>query len=184
MVQVDLCAPTIPSQTRVWRLFPGQRYQFRQSFQDQRIGFLDFPGFEFPEGNLTEAADLIPRIARSQDIRELLWRIGPEAAMELNPANVPDLKLASYARAPVTAHRRRLRSALINFFQEAKTGDYVALPELTYLSKIWIGRFTTNERVGVLYDRRYGKVQVPARTIDWIVPFPENIWFLYRSRAH
>jgi hypothetical protein len=52
MVQVDLRAPTIQPGTRVWRLFPGEGYQFLQSFQDQRVGFLDFPGLILPDGNL------------------------------------------------------------------------------------------------------------------------------------
>src|SRR5439155_20332415 len=104
MVQVDLRAPTISAATRVWRLFPGEGYQFLESFRDQRVGFLDFPGLDLPEGNLSDARDLIPRIARTQRIIELL-REAPDSDVELT--------LDEFANARVTQHRLRLRSALI-----------------------------------------------------------------------
>jgi hypothetical protein len=181
-VQVDLLAPTIAPQTRVWRLFPGQSYQFLQSFLEQRIGFLDFPGLQLP-GNLTEANDLIPRIARSQAINDLLRRVGPEAAGNLDLNATADLNLDNFSRAYATGHRNRLRSALINFYQEAKMGDYIVLPEPVYMSTVRVGRITTNRRVSGFYHRRYVNVPIPARTIDWVSSIPEHMISVPLSRS-
>jgi len=150
----------------VWRLFPGEGYQFLQSFQDQRIGFLDFPGLELPRGDLAQAPDLVPRIARSQEIAKRLSEV-PDTDMAFN--------LEDFAAARATAHRTRLRGALIGFYQEARQGDYVVLPEPVYMSRVWVGQFTTNTVVNGHYYRRYGRTPIPARAIDWLANFPENM---------
>lgn len=133
MLSINLRAPTIAPSQRVWRLFPGESYQFLQSFQDQKVGFLDLPGLELPPSGLKLAPDLIARIARVHRIQELL-RDAPDSDLTL--------PLAEFANARVTQARTRLRNALINFYEEAKTGDLVALPEPVHLSRIWIGQFS------------------------------------------
>jgi hypothetical protein len=108
----------------------------------------------------------VPRIARSQEIARLL-REAPDSDTNLN--------LADFTAARVSPHRARLRGALISFYKEAAQGDYIVLPEPVYMSRIWIGRFTTNSIVNGNYYRRYGGAPIPSRTIDWLSNFPENM---------
>ena len=70
MLEVDIRAPSIPRDQRVWRLFPGSGYKFLDAFSQQKVGFLDFPGFEMPKGKLSEVKDLIDRIAKSEKLAE------------------------------------------------------------------------------------------------------------------
>ena len=86
----------------VYSLVKGINSQFLQSFQDQQIGFLDFPGFDLPESNLMQVDDLIPRIARSQKIRELL-RENPENQVELNLNDVSE-NMVSLALSQTLRH--------------------------------------------------------------------------------
>lgn len=173
MVQVDLRAPTIPPQTRIWRLFPGEGYQFLPTFHDQRIGFLDFPGLDIPSGDLNQARDLIPRIARSQAIRDILRTARLQGAT-LNANALPaGIDLVQFEHARVTQYRQRLRSGLINFYQEAKDGDYVILPSPVYMSEVWVGRFPNSRVVPGYYDRRYGRIPIPSRPIAWLATFSE-----------
>jgi len=166
MLQVDLQAPTVSTEHRVWRLFPGEGYQFRESFQEQEVGFLDVPGLELPEGRLARATDILPRIARSQKMLEML-RLTPNAEL--------DLSLADFMDARSTQKRSRLQNALISFFEVAKKDDFVVLPEPVYMSSLWIGQFISDEVVLGYYRRRYGGISVPARQIRWFRSVPENI---------
>jgi len=175
MIEIDLNAPTIPPDQRVWRLFPGSGYQFLEDFREQRVGFLDVPGFEIPEGKFEDAKDLVARVAQSQHIRDFLWSQGPEAK--------PRVPLAEFARSRATQGRTRIANAASNFFEEAKKGDFVVLPEPTFLSTIWVGRFADNRTVKAFFPRRYGKTAVPARNIRWLGSYPENTISTPLSRA-
>jgi hypothetical protein len=177
MVQVDLRAPTIPPQTRVWRLFPGEGYQFLSAFQEQRIGFLDFPDLQLPEGNLIAAPNLAARFLRSLAIRDLLKTMRRDGAnlAAVQSENFAGIGLDQFTRARTTQNRGRLQSAIVNFYQEANMNDYIILPEPVYMSKVWVGRVTTDTVVSGYASRRYGQVPIPSRTIDWISSFPENM---------
>jgi hypothetical protein len=166
MIQVDLRAPTIPNSQRVWRLFPGGGYQFLDSFDEQHVGFLDFPGLELPRGKLADAKDWIPRIAFSLDLKNQLLSDGPEV--------VPDKRLKDFANARATQNRGRLRQAIINFYEVAAKGDFVVLPEPVYLSNIWVGRIASADVTSAYFKRRYGKNKIPARTINWLGKYQEN----------
>src|SRR5438874_9633482 len=43
------------------------------------------------------------------------------------------------------------------------------------MSRVWVGQFTTNTVVNGHYYRRYGRTPIPARAIDWLANFPENM---------
>lgn len=164
MVVIDLNAPTISPAQRVWRLFPGKGYQFQGDFIENGVGYLDFPGLELPEGDLTNANDFIPRIARSQAIKE--------AIRSREPVEFP--RLEEFAAARNTKHRGSLRSAIINFFQEAKAWDLVVLPEPAYNGRIWIGQFTDDDLIRYYHVARFGGYAAPARRLRWYGPFAEN----------
>lgn len=167
-LEIDLQAPTIPNDRRVWRLFPGSGYQFWEDFHEQDVGYLDFPGLELPKNvKLTEAPDLIARIARSQQIKNYLWSNGPEAKL-------PDFDLKKFADARHTQNRGRLRQALINFYEVAAAGDYVILPEPLYLSNVWVGRISSKRIVKGRFPHRYGANSIPARQITWLAKHKEN----------
>lgn len=166
MLQIDIRAPTIPLDQRVWRLFPGSGYQFLETFIDSRAGFLDFPGLELPRGKLQEAKDWIPRIARSQFIASTLRQAGTDAKF--------DAELSKFANARATQNRGRLRSAIINFYGEAKDGDFVVLPEPVFLSKVHVGRLKGNDVTRAHFPRWYGKTSIPARHIEWLGQYRES----------
>jgi hypothetical protein len=163
MLEVDIRAPSIPRDQRVWRLFPGSGYKFLDAFAQQKVGFLDFPGFEFPEGKLSDAKDLIERIAKSEKLAEDL-----RAA-----ARGAKAREASKQKPKATKKRGRNGQAIINFFEVAKPGDFVVLPEPVYLSNVWVGRFAKPEIVDA-FAPRYGDVAIPARAIEWIGKYAEN----------
>jgi hypothetical protein len=165
-VVVDLRAPTIPKDQRVWRLFPGSSYQFLGDFDKQGVGFLDLPGLELPSGSLAEAKDMIARVARSLRIRNLLWDQGPQAKIELN--------LKDFARSRSSQNRTRIANAIVSFYEIAKKGDFVVLPEPKFLSRIWVGRFTGDKPTVGFFQRRYGRTKIPARGIQWMGNFAEN----------
>lgn len=166
MLTVDLNAPTIPLDQRVWRLFPGTGYQFLDSFLEQGVGFLDFPGFIVPDDKLSDAEDLIPRVALSQRVREQLLQDGPGAIIEV------DVK--KYQNTRHTQPRGRLRQALINLLEEAKVSDLVILPEPMFMGKIWIGQIANDSVIDGFFNKKYGKTPIPARSIRWIGSYREN----------
>jgi hypothetical protein len=167
MIEVDIRAPSIPQEQRVWRLFPGSGYQFLDAFIQQGVGFLDFPGLELPKGNLNEAKDLVARIVRSEHIAATIRELG------VNPkVDFPDVKAFTDRRA--SEKRGRNRQAIINFYQEAKANDFVIIPEPMYLSNIWVGQIKGNDTVPAYSPNRYGRTRLPARRIDWIKKYREN----------
>ena len=166
MLEIDLNAPTIPLDQRVWRLFPGESYQFLESFREQNLGFLDLPGLELPDGSLEQAPDFIPRIARSQAIQDAISKVGIE--------NLPNFPLEDFTKARNSSYRGSIRSAIINFFEHARQNDIVILPEPVYNRKVWVGRFGNRRAYSGFYERRYGKIHIPARSITWLGGYAEN----------
>jgi hypothetical protein len=151
-IQVDLHAPTIKNDQRVWRMFPGRGYRFLPSFLKQHVGFLDFPDLD-PTAEPNEALDLIPRIARSQDVRDAFFKHGPD----FNPRTI---KLADYKSARRSKNRGRLRQALLNLLVVAKRGDYVVLPEPIYRAHVHVGHISSDNLTDGYYER-YGKAPFP-----------------------
>jgi hypothetical protein len=167
-MQIDLSAVSIPIDQRVWRLFPGSGYQFLKEFQSQEVGFLDAPGFLMPsETKLSEAEDLIARVALSNAIRDRKWQKGADA-------EISDLKLGDFTKSRRSQARTALANGLTSFLEEAKVGDIVVLPEPVRMSKIWIGRFTSNRTKSAYFPRWYDDVKIPARSIEWLNSIPEN----------
>ncbi len=163
MLQVDIRAPSVPRDQRVWRLFPGSGYKFLDAFSQQKVGFLDFPGFEMPKGKLSDAKDLIERIAKSEKLAE-------DLRAEARGAKP---KQASTRKPKATKKRGRNGQAIVNFYEVAKPGDFVVLPEPVYLSNVWVGQFA-NPRVVTAYAPRYDRVPIPAREIEWLGKYPEH----------
>jgi hypothetical protein len=162
-MQVDIRAPSISLDQRVWRLFPGSGYKFLKAFAEQEVGFLDFPGLELPKGKLSQAKDLVARIARSEKIAEAL-----RAEARGVKAKKPSTKTPRS-----TKKRGRNGQAVVNFYEVAKAGDFVVLPEPVFLSNVWIGRFTS-PAVVESFAARYGSTPIPSRQIEWLGKYPEN----------
>ncbi|MBF9233396.1 hypothetical protein [Microvirga alba] len=167
MLEIDLNAPTIPPEQRVWRLFPGSGYQFLQIFLSEQVGFLDLPAFLMPGVAMVGASDLIPRIALSQRAREMLMSEGADTKL--------DLKLDDFTNARHTQARGRIRQAIINFLGSAKTSDLLVLPGPLSTGLLWIGRFADDGVVNVKVGRRYGNATIPARKITWLSEVKENM---------
>ncbi len=168
MLQIDLRAPTIPQSQRVWRLFPGEGYQFLETFSGQKVGFLDLPGLVLPVGKLSDADpdDFIDRIAYSQAIKD--------TASKLDSEILSKISLNDYKNSRRTTHRGSIRQAVINFYQEAKLNDLVVLPEPVFNRNIWIGRFVSNRVFNGSYPKRYGDINIPSRSIEWMGSYKEN----------
>lgn len=166
MIQIDLNAPSIPQNQRVWRLFPGSGYRFLESFRQQEVGYLDIPGFIFPSGKLSLAKDLTARVAASQFVADQLTPDATNAAMAV------DLKDFDSARN--SQFRGRLRQSIINFYEEAKPHDIVVTPEPTHMSRIWVGRFRNDTTTEALYDVNNPHFTIPARRINWLMSVREN----------
>jgi len=145
-IKVDLRAPTVAQDVRIWRMFPGRGYQFLASFLTQQVGFLDIPDF-VPPDQLSPKSNLIPNIARSQDVREAYYKYGP--GFKPNA-----IKLADYAKSRRTPNRTRLEQALLTLLFEARSGDYVVLPEPVYRANIHVGRVNSNQGATGYYERR------------------------------
>jgi hypothetical protein len=168
-MKIDLGAVSIPMDQRVWRLFPGSGYQFLKEFQSQEVGFLDAPGFLMPPDGikLSDAKDLIPRVALSHAIRDKKWGSGADA-------NVSDLTLEKFQKARKSQGRTALANGLTSFLEVAKAGDIVMLPEPVRMSRVWVGRFVSNRTKSGYFPRWYDDVKIPARSIEWIASVEEN----------
>jgi hypothetical protein len=171
-IEVDLRAPTVKADQRIWRMFPGPSYQFLGDFISQKVGFLDTPGFEFPDnGLLGEAKDIIARVARSEAIKEQLIRNGPTYK--------PTANLVDFLKSRSSQNRTRIANAIVTLFEVANKGDFVVLPEPIHMSKIWVGQILDEKRSAdqpkaANYSKKYGKCQMPARRINWIGSYEEN----------
>lgn len=167
MIAIDLQVRTVSPDNSVWRLFPGAGYRFLDSFMDDGIGYLDFPGLTLPTGKpLDKVANLIPLIALSAAYKERL-------PSEPDAKNIV-LREKDFANAKHTQSRGRLRQALINFYQTAKSGDLVVLPEPLYTRDVWIGEFVGSTVRYSPYYRRPFDVTVPSRKIRWLSKVKEN----------
>lgn len=166
MFEVDLHAPSIPNDRRIWRLFPGQHYRFLEQFQAEGKGFLDIPGFQMPEGPLSSADDLLSRLSASQATHEALIARPQVAPLLLDPQE--------FKGAKNTQARGRLRQAIVNLYGEAKTHDLVVLPSPIYMSEIFIGTFENDLIFNSIYPKRYGETPIPSRAIKWIARTKEN----------
>ena len=165
---IDINAVSIPLEQRVWRLFPGNGYRFLKSFIEESVGFLDAPAFQLPpDHKLSESDDLIARVAYSNAVRDRKWGKGADAAIH-------DLRPSDFKGARRSQARTQLANGLISFLEVARAGDIVLLPEPVTMSKIWIGRFTSNRTKNAYYARWYDDVRIPARSIDWLDVIEEN----------
>jgi hypothetical protein len=158
MIQIDLNAPSIPESQRVWRLFPGSGYRFLESFRQQNVGYLDIPGFVFPHGRLSDATDLVARVAASQSIVGEINNDTTNSSLKIN--------LDDFSIARNTKFRGRLKQAIINLYEVAKLNDIVIMPEPKYMSKVWIGRFTQNITSQALYNLKNPNLTITARRIE------------------
>lgn len=59
----------------------------------------------------------------------------------------------------------RLLQAIVNFYQEAKQGDYVIVPSSLSNRRVFLGRFASNRILSEHY--KYGDHAIPARQIHW-----------------
>jgi len=168
VLEIDLRAPTIPLDQRVWRLFPGEGYRFLDTFKEQNVGFLDLPGLVLPAGPLSEVNpdDLIDRVAFSQAIKDAVGKVGSAGAALLN--------FEEYRQSRRTTHRGSIRQAIINFYQEAQVNDLVVLPEPVFNKNIWIGQFDSNQVFQSAYQKRYDDILIPSRSIKWIGQYQEK----------
>jgi hypothetical protein len=167
-IKIDLNARTIMPGQRVWRLFPGMSYQFLDDFKQQSIGFLDFPAFPMPNGevSLSNDEELFNRIAFSSAVRDKLIKGERD--------DIDDIRLENFTNSRHTERRGRFRQAIINFYEEAKAGDLVVLPEPIYMSRVWVGEFTDNKITTGYCINKYGKTEIPARRLRWIGGYKEN----------
>ncbi|MGN6773371.1 MAG: hypothetical protein ACTHJQ_26525 [Rhizobiaceae bacterium] len=160
MIDIDLRAVSIPAGTRVWRLFPGEDYKFLDAFIKARKGFLDLPAFEFPVSRpLKSSPELLARILASQQTKK--------AIAEARTTDVPAFTNWSLlTKERRTSNRSRFEAAVVNFYQEAKQGDYVITPSTLSQRRIFLGRFASNATTTELF--KYGRHGIPARDIDWL----------------
>jgi hypothetical protein len=171
MLQIDLRAPHIPSDRKVWRLFPGAEYKFLKPFLELGVGYLDIPGFTFPSETLSEAKDLVARIAASQD---MATKAISGAVTEGDIANFENV-ISDFSDARRTQRRGKLRQAIINFYEEAKKNDLVVIPEPKLNSKLWVGRFIDNDIITAPYMINELDFKIQARRIEWIANYRENM---------
>lgn len=158
MLHVDLRAVSVHPGTRVWRLFPGSDYKFLNHFFKSKTAFLDLPSMVFPDGPLKPTGDLLARMLASAKVKELLLSRDPDAA------NAVDWK--AFLKSRRTSPRMRLVAAVINFYQEAKQGDYIVVPTTLSNRRVHLGRIASDDITSVFY--RYGDHPIPAREVTWV----------------
>ncbi|WP_292578231.1 hypothetical protein, partial [Mesorhizobium sp.] len=164
MLQIDLRAVSVPGNARVWRLFPGSDYKFLNYFTRNGTAFLDLPGMTFPEGKLTPSAELLARTLASGKVKELVL------AQEHEAARAVDWR--TFIKSRRTSPRMRLVSAVINFYQEAKQGDYIIVPSSLANRRVHLGLIVSNEISWTNY--RYGENSIPTRQIKWVGSIDEG----------
>jgi len=163
---IDLKANRIPESQIVWRLFPGTSYQFMLEFLEKNSGFLDFPLLDFDKKKPSECTDLIQRIAYSREMKKRFYK------PEMNDDST--ISLQDFKGAQETHNRARLKSAIINFYEKARIGDLIVMPEPMGLSSLHIGQITSNT---IGYEGRFKKYsdsKIPSRSIRWISRRQEN----------
>ncbi|TGT91722.1 MULTISPECIES: hypothetical protein [unclassified Mesorhizobium] len=126
---------------------------------------MDLPSLILPEGRLTPNADLLARMLASEKTKEMIADAGNTAVKA-----VTDLK--PFLRARKTSPRMRLLSAIINFYQEAKQGDYIIVPSSLTSRRVYLGKFVSDDVVPEFF--KYGEHPIPSRTINWIANIDEG----------
>jgi hypothetical protein len=167
MIQIDIEVRAVSPEQRVWRLFPGAGYRFLSNFKENDIGYLDFPGVKIPPGDLDKSNSLIPLIAMSDAVRTAFFAHEVDSAIKFD--------IVDFESARKTKNRGRLRQALVNFYQHAKPGDIVILPETLSRKTVWIGEFSNSDIIYSQYHERSEALHVPCRKIKWIKEVRENL---------
>lgn len=167
MIRVDINVREVSQEQRVWRLFPGSGYRFLSNFREKSLGYLDFPGITLPTKDLENSNSLIPLIAMSDAIRSAFFAREIDSAVKFDVADFEDARR--------TKNRGRLRQALINFYEHAKPGDIVVLPDTLSRKVVLIGEFISDEILYAPYDKRSDALRVPCRRIKWIKEVRENV---------
>lgn len=165
-MEIDLRTPTIPRDQRIWRLFPGESYQFLRDFVGQSVGYLDVPGLPPPDVKVSQAKDLVQRLAYSDAVRDYVRDYGLDAK--------PEFDLRQFANARTSAKRTRTSNALVSLLEEAQVGDLVVLPEPIWMAKVWVGRFRSQRIIQGFAPNVYGENVMPSRHIDWLGSFEER----------
>lgn len=167
-IEIDLLTREIPSDCKVWRSFAGTGYKFLERFLEKQAVFLDLPGLELPDGDLSEANDFLARILAAQETAEIYRYSGPEA--EIN------VSWEDYRNARRSVGRGIIRSSAINLYRYAKMGDLVVVPSPITAGTIYIGAIadTPDERSTVLLEDVYGLSEIPSRAVRWLSSIPEH----------
>ncbi|MDO9712472.1 hypothetical protein [Paracraurococcus lichenis] len=175
---IDLNTRIVPPQRQVWRLFPGKKYRFLQSFERQHSVFLDLPGLQLPDGPITsDLPDLDARILAARAIEPWAARAAQLARQGRTDEipDPPDRDIAAYAdkRLPKEAHTDK--GAVIGFFARAAIGDLVVVPDAIPTRRVLIGEFIDGpeRRTSVILPEMYGDEPMPARLVRWYPPVNE-----------
>jgi hypothetical protein len=76
----------IRPETRIWRLYPGDRRNLQDIFLETSTVFLDLPSLRLDYGSLDDRRLLNAQIGRAWDLRE--WHRAPEDEKPAFPRNV------------------------------------------------------------------------------------------------
>ncbi|WP_182179367.1 hypothetical protein [Methylobacterium radiotolerans] len=166
-MQIDIRVASVPTKTKIWRLFPGEGYAFLNDFRTENVGFLDYPGIILPDRPLKFWNEFDENIIKSDVLSRFLRENGPNSRIKFDDIDTSANRWSE--------RRTRDKNSLINLFEEARKGDLVVLPEQKWMGKIWIGQLKSNRVVYSRSPKRYGEYQIPAREIAWSRGFPERM---------
>lgn len=176
-VEVDLNTKVVAPDLRIWRIFPGQRYEFFEHFLSQEAVFLDLPGIELPNEDVDAQT---PFLKQRLIVADLISKwidasLRVASAPDASSPEKPDRNLASHGNAPWYRGYKNNLGAVINLFGRAKKGDLIILPNRLNTREILIGEFldAPSARVSVNIPEMFLDESVPGRRVRWFEPVDE-----------
>jgi hypothetical protein len=173
---IDLRAKQINSEKKIWRVFPGERYRFWDTFKETSLVFLDLPDLTLPDELISSASSQIrERIVYSHAMRK--WRVDlsrhTRSGRKDPPPERPSHNLDDYTNADHKKYTSEL-GGLRALFGEAHKGDLIIVPSSIPKRRVLIGELLDDALTRVQQElERYDGAQVIGRRVRWINPVDE-----------
>jgi hypothetical protein len=169
---IDINAKHVPEDRRIWRMFPGDRYRFLNSFLKNGVAFLELPGLELPEGAIeAETPELRERLHVSREVESWIqaYRKYARSAMTEEPPKQPDRTPTLYAGQALNRNQRQNLGAVRNLFGIAEKGDLLVVPDQIPTRTVMIGEFLhgPDSRIRHSEAEHFLGEATPARQVRW-----------------
>jgi hypothetical protein len=173
---INLNAVHVPNDRRIWRMFPGKEYRFFETFLKDGVVFLELPGLDLPEGEISSNTPLLREgLTRSARVRAWieLSKKYERSAKTGEPPTRPDRNLQTYMDSPRPRGYTNELGSILTLFGTAKKGDLVVIPDRISERHVVVGEFVDEPGRRISQESRvlFLDEKTPLRRVSW---FPKT----------